>query len=231
MRLTILVKQAIARSHFFPSYPLEVIAGMLRFGSWRAQKIPDPSSIRHRIRHELYAFLNREVLGNQPIDYLEFGVYKGVSFKHWVGMNNHPASRFYGFDTFSGLPEVWEHFLDSTPLGAFDVGGELPNIVDSRVEFIKGLFQDTLPGFLERFRLANRLVLNLDADLYSSTLYVLTMAHPILSKGSVLIFDEFASVQHEFRALTDYASAYRREYRVLGWADRFYEHLAIELTK
>ena len=45
--------------------------------------------------------------------------------------------------------------------------GKLPNIDDDRVSFCKGLFQDTLPEFLETYDSKNVLVVNIDADLYS----------------------------------------------------------------
>ena len=230
MRLTLLVKRVLAGFHFLPSYPLEVITGMMRLGAWRKQYLPSAGSIQFPARYDLYAFLNDQVLHNEPVDYLEFGVYKGASVKRWLEMNNNPGSRFYGFDTFSGLPEDWKHFFDSTPKGAFDVGGAPPAFGDSRLQFIKGLFQDTVPEFLQSFRPANRMVLHLDADLYSSTLYVLAMFSGLLPVGSILVFDEFSSVQHEFSALEDYTSAFRRKYRVLAWAGKFYEQLAVEIT-
>ncbi len=49
-------------------------------------------------------------LTGQPIDYLEFGVAGGHSFKWWMEKCSHTESRFYGFDTFEGLPESWGAF-------------------------------------------------------------------------------------------------------------------------
>src|SRR6266545_4942707 len=79
-----------------------------------------------------------------PIDYLEFGVYEGVSIRYFAERHRDPESRFVGFDTFSGLPENWREFGP----GHFDVNGRVPSIKDSRVSFVPGLFQDTLPTFL-----------------------------------------------------------------------------------
>ena len=98
------------------------------------------------------SFLTREsmwdFIGNRlppSIDYLEFGVHEGHSILYWAECNKAPESRFFGFDTFSGLPEDW------TPdyrKGHFDTSGHIPETTDKRVSFISGLFQDTVPEFL-----------------------------------------------------------------------------------
>ena len=175
-------------------------------------------------RLEMYDDVMRHI-GIGPIDYLEFGVWKGASIKYWAEKNADSASRFVGFDTFTGLPEGW----DFRPAGTFDAKGAKPEIEDQRVSFIVGLFQQTLSGFLESFSLRNRLVLHLDADLYSSTLFVLARVHPLIKPGTVLIFDEFGDVQHEFKAFHDYFSSHMRTYKVICGSHRYYT-LAIEVT-
>ncbi|TYA56650.1 TylF/MycF/NovP-related O-methyltransferase [Formosa maritima] len=182
-------------------------------------------------RHHLYDYIN-QVLNNEAIAYCEFGVFKGASIKYWSQLNTHATSEFHGFDTFSGLPESWDNFTGGLQKGFFDVKGELPHIDDARVHFYKGLFQDTLPGFLEAYQLENTVVINIDADLYSSTLYVLTMAHGILKKGSVIIFDEFSSMLHEFRAFEDYCKAYNVSFEVLAATaskKTYYAHVAVRI--
>ena len=61
-------------------------------------------------RYLLYDYVNPK----ENIDYLEFGVYKGESIKYWMDINQYENSRFFGFDSFQGLPENWEGFLKIT---------------------------------------------------------------------------------------------------------------------
>ncbi len=179
-------------------------------------------------RYNLFDYINKNVLKNAAIDYLEFGVYKGSSIKYWLTINNSQQSRFWGFDTFTGLPEPWVMFTRRADEGTFDNKGFAPEIDDSRVTFVKGLFQETLPVFLRDYTNKLPLVIHIDSDLYSSCLYVLTQCDPILIPGSVVIFDEFNSILNEFRALEDYCSSYRRTYEVIS-ATNYYEQIAIQI--
>ena len=179
-------------------------------------------------RYQLYHFLLKTQHLEQEIDYLEFGVYKGDSLRWWLEHNLYPSSKFVGFDTFTGLPEDWGKLKQST----FSTEGRTPKINDSRVSFAIGLFQDTLGPFLNEFSSTRRKVIHLDADLYSSTLFVLTSLGPKLKGGDIIIFDEFAAskgLTHEFRSLCDFAAAYRCNYRLLG-AARFYKQVAIQIV-
>jgi hypothetical protein len=107
----------------------------------------------------------------------------------------------------------------------------IPQVDDSRHEFIKGLFQDTLPEFLSRGRLQkNKLnIIHLDADLFSSTLYALTSLHPYLKSGDILIFDEFNVPTHEFKAFMDYVDSYYVKYNVLAAVNNYFQ-IAIEIV-
>lgn len=170
-------------------------------------------------RFAMYEHVNREYVGDCPIDYLEFGVFEGQSFAKWMDLNRDPESRFYGFDTFTGLPTDWGvHFKR----GHFDVEGEVPTIDDPRGKFIKGLFQETLPGFLTTLGPPGRqLVVHNDSDLYSSTIYTLAMLDSRIVPGTILIFDEFASPMHEFRAWNDYSEAFMRRAKLIGYTGEY----------
>ena len=97
-------------------------------------------------------------------DYFEFGVGEGHSMKWWLNNNNNPNSRFYGFDTFTGLPESWG--FRHKGYGYY----KQPSVQDNRCIFIKGLFQDTLYEFVKDYNFDKKIIIHLDADLYSSSL-------------------------------------------------------------
>src|SRR5579864_4922166 len=82
---------------------------------------------RFENRQELYRHLQKSVLKDEPIDYLEFGVADGGSMRAWCQINQHPGSRFFGFDCFTGLPEDW---TSKHPKGTFNRDGVPPEIGD-----------------------------------------------------------------------------------------------------
>lgn len=200
-----------------PSRLLQEINSNASMVQW-AKLHRTPNIFKHRF--ELYEFINCSILESDPIDYLEFGVYKGTSIFNWAELNTHTDSRFYGFDSFEGLPDDWDRVSAAKKKGRCDVGGSVPETTDPRIQFVKGLFQQSLPLFMKRFVPRNCLVIHMDSDLYTSTLYCLTKLDAILSTRSILLFDEFYSSSHEFRAFIDYSTAYQRLYRVLGAVDR-----------
>lgn len=157
-------------------------------------------------RNSYFSHISNTILKDSAFDYMEFGVYSGESLKKWTCLNDNPESRFFGFDTFTGLPDNWNHEFKK---GAFTANGNIPIINDTRVKFIKGLFQGTLVQFLNNFKRKSRtLVIHMDADLYTSTLYVLTSINNILREGDIIMFDEFAYPLGEFKAYIDYTSSY-----------------------
>lgn len=169
-------------------------------------------------RYNLYEAIGRqEELFIQSVDYFEFGVAGGYSFKWWLQNNSNPASRFFGFDTFEGLPEKW---------GAFEKGSmaytlESLEITDTRAGFYKGLFQETLIPFLEKYDASNKKLIHIDSDLFSSALFVMTQLYRFLKPGDILLFDEFAVPQHEFLAFKIFTESFYVDYEVIGAANNY----------
>lgn len=155
-------------------------------------------------RYKLYQFIIDNEIYNDPINYLEFGVSDGDTIKWWANYLKNQNTRFYGFDTFQGLPEDWGVYKK----GAFSNNGIIPLIDDERIKFYKGLFQETLYKGLLEINNNQKNVILLDADLYSSTLYVLTTIAPYLKKNDIIIFDEFLAPQHEFLAYRNFCESF-----------------------
>lgn len=197
---------------------------LTRFSYWAAKNRnvdynDFPSKWDYNKRFQLYEHVFKgEKLDTVPLNYLEFGVAQGASFRWMMEQNNNPGSRFYGFDTFTGLPEDWGPFKK----GYFDNSSEPPKISDSRGSFYQGLFQQTLPSFLENLDETRKNVIMLDADLYSATLYVLTRLAPFLKKGDIIFFDEFAVPTHEFKAYSDFVQSYYINLQLIAAANNYY---------
>jgi len=175
----------------------------------------------HNRRYKLYQdVMTKQGLDKSSFDYLEFGVCTGSSMKWWVEHNNNADTRFYGFDTFEGLPEAWGTAFKKGAMSA-----NMPNIPDSRVEFFKGLFQDTLPDFINKYPMntGKRKVVHLDADLFSSTLYALSSLNNYLQVGDIVLFDEFNVPNHEYYALDIFKRTFYREFKLIGAVNNYYQ--------
>ena len=148
-------------------------------------------------------------LSNRSRPFYEFGVWMGDSFRYLMKS----YEKGFGFDTFEGLPEDWR----SVPKGSYSSFGNVPEI--SGGEFIVGEFDKTLPTFFATERPKAALI-NLDADLYGSTLSALKNARSVIDEQTVIIFDEFIInkgwQQDEFRALNEFCTLFDLRYEVVA---------------
>jgi Macrocin-O-methyltransferase (TylF) len=148
---------------------------------------------------------------NSLVAYLEFGVASGDSLRRAALRFTNPETRLIGFDSFYGLPEDWsvgareERII---PKGTFSQEGKSPQFGDQRVSFVAGWFQNTLPEFLS-YRTAGlagrKVLIHFDADLYSSTLFVLSSLWSHVPEYYFIMDDFF---QDDMIALHDFTMAY-----------------------
>jgi hypothetical protein len=161
-------------------------------------------------------------LSEKPVTYLEFGVAAGNSFKWWLSKNSAADSRFFGVDTFEGLPEDWGGFYKKG-----DMISAIPEVNDERATFLAGLFQDTFQDFVKNNRSlleSDQLkVIHLDADIYSATCFVLGQIYPFLKKGDVIMFDEFNVPLHEFKAFLEFTKNYYVDLKPLIAVNNYYQ--------
>lgn len=139
-------------------------------------------------------------------------MWRGASLRWWSTHLRQPDARLFGFDSFEGLPDDWrpEHGE-----GAFRVNGP-PHIDDPRVAFEIGWFDKTLAEFTAPVH--DRLILNIDCDVYSSTCTVLEWAEPLIKPGTLIYYDELPDHDHELRAMNEHLARTGAELEPLGTA-------------
>lgn len=174
-------------------------------------------------RFKLYEAVSAHYnLAVKELVYLEFGVASGQSFFWWLKQNNNSSSKFWGFDTFEGLPENWGGYKKGEMSHGLD---ELTH-EDSRAGFVKGIFQDSLPEFLkengQKISGKSKLI-HMDADLFSSTIFSLSQLFPFLEKGDIILFDEFNVANHEFLAYKIFTEAFYVKLKLIGAQNNFYQ--------
>lgn len=151
--------------------------------------------------------------------WLEFGVGCGHSINY---ISKFTQDIVYGFDSFEGLPEKWRDGFD---IGSLSMNKK-PPIVNHNVMLIQGLFQDTLSDFLKSHD-GQISFIHLDADLYSSTKYVLDNIKDRLKNRTIIVFDElvnypgFDNDKGELLAWYEFITDYDIEYEWIGMCGKF----------
>jgi tetratricopeptide (TPR) repeat protein len=144
---------------------------------------------------------------------LEFGVRYGATIRQ---IATFVKQEVHGFDSFQGLPESWHN----KPKGSYSTHGELP-IVPKNVSLHPGLFEETLPVFLEEHSGPVKF-LNVDCDLYSSTKTVLSLLADRIVKGTVIVFDEYLTNdswrEDEFKAFQESVASFGWQYEYLAFS-------------
>lgn len=183
---------------------VESLAGELRRDvAYRELYVPHAAREVVPDHDGLYAAVARTIGPSRPVAYLEFGVADGTSMSKISRLFTHPESLFIGFDSFLGLPEAWLMHGQ----GAFSQDGRPPPVPDARVGFVKGWFQNTLHETLANVAIKPRhdILVHYDADLWSSTMFVLTSLWPMFDEY-YFIMDDF--MQDDIVALYDFSLAF-----------------------
>jgi hypothetical protein len=144
--------------------------------------------------------------------YLEFGVHKGGTLSIIAKSTN---NKVYGFDSFEGLPEDW---FAANNKGHFAC--DIPTDLPENTELVVGLFQDTLPKFVEEHKEQKVAFLHVDCDLYSSTKCIFDNLKHNFQDGSIICFDELIDYEgwenHEWKAWNEFLEETGYKWEVLG---------------
>jgi len=155
-------------------------------------------------------------------DIVECGVWKGgmiAGIAYLIG----DGKQYYLFDSFEGLPEAQEIDGENAIKWQKNITGktyfnnckaELSDAEEAmRISgvknyyCIKGWFKDTL-NYPQR-RTEEISILRLDADWYDSMYLCLENLFPLISKGGLLIIDDYYIWEGTSRAVHDYLSKYK----------------------
>ncbi len=141
---------------------------------------------------------------------VECGVFKGASLVRFAAfrqlLTNPLAKRIIGFDAFGEFPETdfegdkkWrDKFV--TDSGEQGIGVEqLLEVLkhkkcDENIDLIKGDVIKTIPEYLSKHPELKISFLNIDVDVYEPTRAALEYFYPLVSKGGVILLDDYANV-------------------------------------
>ena len=166
---------------------------------------------------------------------LEFGVYKGKTLRRLA--SRHPDRRFFGFDSFEGLPEPWVRSDTSVyQAGHFKLPG-LPEM-PGNVSLVKGFFEDSLRPWMDK-NPGKVSFIHVDPDLYSAAKYVLSNLYDRMTDPVIIVFDELCDwldsgaypnwQEGEWRALREFLEETGCTFRIISRSIKF--EAAIEVYK
>ena len=146
---------------------------------------------------------------------LEFGVFSGFTINHIASQTDQDV---HGFDSFEGLPEDW----NSAKKGTFNQNGKMPDVADN-VQLHAGWFEDTIDEFKNNFT-GMISFMHIDCDLYSSTHTVLFSLKKQITKGTIIVFDEYFNYpgwqKHEYLAFKEFINETGKKYEYIAFAGR-----------
>ena len=141
-------------------------------------------------------------------DYLEFGTYQGKSLTYFFQSAMHYGlhdMRFFGFDSFQGLPET-ETCIRKPGGNEFGfyagnyqceqdvlIGNLVKNGVDiDRVVLTPGFFNESLSDDKKaELGIKSASIINVDCDPYESTCDVLFFITDLVRDGTLILFDDY----------------------------------------
>lgn len=140
-----------------------------------------------------------------PGDLIETGVWRGgatIFMRAALEAFGDTSRSVWVADSFQGLPKpdpsrasdvgdaLWQYEQLAISLEQVKSNFERYGMLDERVRFLEGWFEDTLPAApIERLS-----VLRLDGDMYDSTMVALEALYPKLSQGGYAIVDDYGAV-------------------------------------
>lgn len=161
-----------------------------------------------------------------PGDFVECGVWRGgacIMMRAVLASYEEQHRQVWVCDSFEGLPTPDARYQRDTRLGLHlqpelrisednvRANFERYGLLDERVHFVRGWFEDTLPALVASGQVPAISVLRMDGDHYGSTLHILEALYPLVSIGGWIIEDDYLNpglADHAKAAVDDYRAAH-----------------------
>jgi hypothetical protein len=152
---------------------------------------------------------------------VEFGIFKGNSFFRWIKFRDLFEQTFsrkiIGFDIFGEFPEAnfeddkakRNAFVEETNGGvsiSFEEMNDLLNKqgLNENIDIIKGNILITLDEYLEKNPHLKISLLHIDVDLYEPCKHILERLFDKVTKGGIIIFDDYGTFAGTNKAVDDF---------------------------
>lgn len=161
-----------------------------------------------------------KLVENIPGEIVECGIFKGTSLVRFATFRdlfgNKFSKKIIGFDIFWKFPETNFHDDIKVRRKFVDAAGEesiskkqLIQILkykglDKNVELVEGDIVKTVPKYVEKHPELKISILNLDTDIYEPAVTILENLYPRISKGGILILDDYSTFPGETKAVDDF---------------------------
>ena len=169
-------------------------------GGWKVDPLSRPATLLGQGQLDLIERCVHDVVERGvPGDFIEAGVWRGgavILLRALLGAHGITGRTVVAADSFSGIPkntrfkhdpvDLWEDRW-AAPLAEVQALAERFGLADERIEWLPGLFEDTLPT-LEGRQFA---LIRLDSDSYDSVQTSLDRLYPLLSPGGIVIVDDW----------------------------------------
>jgi hypothetical protein len=151
---------------------------------------------------------------------VECGVFKGVSLTRFATFRdlfgNPFSKKIIGFDIFGKFPQTKfkpdkqfrKKFINNagnTSISKDQLFKILKNKgVERNVELVQGDITKTIPKYLKKHPELRISILNLDTDIYEPAVTILENLFPRISKGGILMLDDYGTFPGETIAVEEY---------------------------
>lgn len=152
--------------------------------------------------------------------FAELGLFKGTSFVRFLAyrsMLETPEARpFIGFDMFGKFPDATldadKKMLDNYLANAGDQSISVEQLeqvmtakgANSHVQLVSGDINKSVPKFVKENPHIRFSLIHLDVDLYEPSRTMMQHLFPLLSRGGILVLDDYGVWEGETKAVDEY---------------------------